>query len=688
MMGLIDQKREEGRMFGPGHFDLVIIDEAHRSVYERYGAIFDYFDSLLVGLTATPKDEISRNTYELFDLEQGMPTDAYSLDKAVADEYLVPPKAIFVPLKFPREGIKYDELSDEEKDQWDMLEWDEDDPPESVDSTAINQWLFNTDTVDKVLAHVMTNGIKVAGGDRLGKTILFAKNQRHAEFIEERFNINYPHLTGHFARIITHKTEYAQSLIDDFSTKDKDPHIAITVDMLDTGIDVPEVVNLVLFKLVRSKTKIWQMLGRGTRLCEDIFGPGLDKECFYVFDFCQNLEFFSEDIPGTEASAGRSLNERLFALRFDLIRAIDERADLNVAAGFGEAKEDFIGAGDPPLLTAVRSEAIQVLQDYVGAMSIDNFVVRQNRRLVAKYQKPESWQTLNDTTRDELLESVAPLPSGARRDSEEAKRFDVLMFSLELALLKSSKAFTNLRKKLVEIAVALEAQAAIPVVAAQMELIQDIQSDEWWEGITVPILDLTRKRLRLLVQHVGKTERAIVYTNFEDELGEGMDVALPQVGEVDYARFKKKARHFLLEHMDNIALQKLRHGRPLTATDIEQLQAILVSEGVGTDAELEKAIELNKGLGRFLRSLVGLDRAAVSEAFSAFVGGTTATKAQIEFIDMVIEHLMEKGTMDPGLLYESPFIDVAPTGPEKVFDLQRTSQIIRLIEQFNESAAV
>lgn len=687
MMGLIDQKRDEGRLFGPGHFDLVIIDEAHRSVYERYGAIFDYFDSLLVGLTATPKDEVSRNTYELFDLEQGVPTDAYPLDKAVADEYLVPPRAISVPLKFPREGIRYDELSDEEKDQWDMLEWDEDEPPESVDSAAINQWLFNTDTVDKVLAHVMTNGLKVAGGDRLGKTILFAKNQRHAEFIEERFNINYPNLAGHFARIITHKTEYAQSLIDDFSTKDKDPHIAITVDMLDTGIDVPEVVNLVLFKLVRSKTKFWQMLGRGTRLCEDLFGPGMDKECFYVFDFCQNLEFFSEDIPGTEASAGRSLNERLFALRFDLIRAIDEQIGIDAATGFEEEKDEYTGEGEPPALKTVRDEAMQVLRDYVGAMSTDNFVVRQNRRLVEKYQKPESWQTLSDAKRDELLESLAPLPSGVKGDSEEAKRFDVLMFSLELALLKGSKAFSSLRRKLVEIAAALEAQGAIPVVAAQMELIQDIQSDGWWEGITVPILDLSRKRLRSLVQHVEKTERAIVYTHFEDELGEGVDIALPQVGEVDYARFKRKARHFLLEHMDNIALQKLRHGKPLTPIDIAQLQAMLVSEGVGTDAELEKAIELNEGLGRFIRSLVGLDRAAVSDAFSAFVAGTTATKPQIEFIDMIIEHLTEKGTMDPGLLYESPFTDIAPTGPERVFDLQRTSQLIKAIEQFNESAA-
>ena len=209
-------------------------------MFQKYRAIFDYFDSLLVGLTATPKDEVDRNTYSLFDLENGVPTDAYGLDEAVRDGFLVPPKAVSVPLKFQREGIKYDDLSEEDKDQWDALEWDEDgDVPDRVEAEAVNKWLFNKDTVDKVLEHLMTRGLTVAGGDRLGKTILFAKNQAHADFIAERFNANYPHYKGEFARVITFKTEYAQSLIDNFSAKDKAPHIAISVDMLDTGIDIP-----------------------------------------------------------------------------------------------------------------------------------------------------------------------------------------------------------------------------------------------------------------------------------------------------------------------------------------------------------------------------------------------------------------------------------------------------------------
>ncbi|MHC5932035.1 type I restriction endonuclease subunit R, partial [Nostoc sp.] len=326
MMGLIDDTRDGQRRFGAGHFDLIIIDEAHRSVFQKYRTIFNYFDSLLLGLTATPKDEIDRNTYGLFDLENNVPTDAYQLEDAVSDGFLVPPKAVSVPLKFQRQGINYNELSEAEREEWDALEWDDEgNAPERVEAEAVNKWLFNQDTVDKVLAHLMTRGLKVAGGDRLGKTIIFAKNQDHANFIGERFNLNYPHFKGEFARVITFKTTYPQTLIDSFSNKDKEPHIAISVDMLDTGIDVPEVVNLVLFKLVRSKTKFWQMLGRGTRRCPDLFGIGEDKQFFYLFDYCQNLEFFQHNPETTDAPIGKSLGKQLFTARLELITELDKK---------------------------------------------------------------------------------------------------------------------------------------------------------------------------------------------------------------------------------------------------------------------------------------------------------------------------------------------------------------------------
>jgi type I restriction enzyme R subunit len=689
MMNLIDGKQDGRAKFGPGHFDLIVIDEAHRSVYQRYRAIFEYFDSFLVGLTATPKDEIDKNTYSLFDLEDGVPTDAYSLDEAVADGFLVPPKAISVPLKIVRAGLRYDDLSEDEKDQWDMLEWGEDEIPDSVEAAEVNQRLFNQDTVDLVIAHLMQNGVKVEGGDRLGKTIIFAKNQKHAQYIEQRFNIAYPNLAGHFARVITYETgAYAQTLIDDFSKKNAAPHIAISVDMLDTGIDVPEVVNLVFFKPVRSKTKFWQMMGRGTRLCRDLFGPGQDKEFFRVFDYCQNLEFFGANPELKEANTTKSLSERLFASRLDLVRALDEKHDKTPEIAEKSAAPYKASDGQAAALSEadIQADALKTLQETVAGLNLDNFIVRRHRRAVEKYREPAAWNKIDDDKRKELVDEIAPLPSAKGFGTEEAKRFDLLMFSLELALLKGSKRFDTLRKQLIEIASALASQTGIPAIAQQAELIEDIQTDHWWEGITVPLLELVRLRLRELVQHIEKSRKAIVYSNFADEIGEGTELGLPQVGETDFARFKMKARHFLKAHENHIVLHKLRQGKPLTPTDLGELEKMLLGAGIGEAGDIERARKTSHGLGRFVRSLVGLDRAAVSAAFGDFLSDGTASAAQIEFINMVIEHLTDQGVMDPALLYEPPFTDIAPTGPEKVFDEKRTARLFAQIEAINNSA--
>ena len=687
MMNLIEGKQDGKVKFGPGHFDLIVIDEAHRSVYQRFRAIFEYFDSFLVGLTATPKDEIDKNTYSLFDLEDGVPTDAYSLDEAIADEVLVPPVAISVPLKIVRSGLRYDELNDDEKDMWDSLEWGEEDIPDSVEAAEVNKRLFNEDTVDKVIAHLMENGVKVEGGDRLGKTIIFAKNQAHALFIEKRFNAAYPHLAGHFARVITYESgAYAQTLIDEFSKKNANPHIAISVDMLDTGIDVPEVVNLVFFKQVRSKTKFWQMMGRGTRLCPDLFGPGQHKEFFRVFDYCQNLEFFGANPELKEASAAKSLSERLFAARLDLIGALDNKQGKPDGFAAGEQTPYQADEDAAPSEADIRADALKTLQETVTGLNPDNFIVRQHRRAVEKFAKPEAWATLDPATRDELVKEIAPLPSALQLGTEEAKRFDLLMFSLELALLKGTKRFVTLKKQLIEIASALEEQTGIPAIAQRAALLEEIQTDQWWERITIPLLELVRLRLRDLVQHIERSKKAVVYSNFGDEIGDGVEHELPQIGAVDFARFKRKARHFLKAHENHLALHKLRHGRPLTATDLGELEKMLLDAGIGEAGDIERAREVSQGFGRFVRSLVGLDRAAVTDAFGDFLDSGTASAAQIEFINMVVDHLTAQGIMDPALLYESPFIDVAPTGPDDLFGEERVTKLFAKIETLNESA--
>jgi type I restriction enzyme, R subunit len=677
MMGLINVTRDGHRRFGAGHFDLVVIDEAHRSVFQKYKAIFDYFDSLLVGLTATPKEDIDHNTYGLFDLERGVPTDAYSLEEAVKDKFLVPPKSVSVPVKFHREGISYDDLSEEEKEQWDAKDWDEDgEVPTYVEPPAVNKWLFNEDTVDKVLEHLMTHGQKVAGGDRIGKTIIFAKNQDHARYIAERFDINYPHLKGHFARVITFETTYAQSLIDDFSIKEKPPHIAISVDMLDTGIDVPEVVNLVFFKMVRSKTKFWQMVGRGTRLCPDLFGPGQHKKFFYIFDYCGNLEFFKANPDTADGAAGESLSKRLFKTRLELIGALDKTTHSLRAEAATPAPE-----------TELRKETAECLRGEVAAMNLDNFVIRPKRRLVEAYAKAEAWAALSDEARRELAGEVAGLPTELPSEPEEAKRFDLLMLRLQLAVLNVEPAFERLRDQVKEIAGLLEEKDSIPMVRAQLPLIQEVQSDEWWQDVTAPMLELVRRRLRDLVQFIEKAHRTIVYTDFKDELGAETVVELPGLaGADDFEKFRAKARAFLREHQDNVAVRKLRTNAPLTASDLAELERMLAENGVGGVAEIERAKTESHGLGLFIRSLVGLDREAAKLALASFLAGKTLGSNQIEFVDMIVNHLTEHGVMDASLLYESPFTDIAPHGPEGIFTARQVNELVSILSGIRAAA--
>ncbi|HXI13236.1 MAG TPA: DEAD/DEAH box helicase family protein [Thermoanaerobaculia bacterium] len=690
IMGLIDETRDGQRRFGPGHFDLVIIDEAHRSVYKKYGAIFEYFDSLLVGLTATPKDEVDRDTYKLFDLERGVPTDAYDLEDAVKDGFLVPAKPVAVPLKFHQQGITYNDLSDEEKEEWDEIEWDDTgQAPARVEAGAINKWLFNEDTVDKVLAHLMTRGIKVAGGDRLGKTIIFAKNHDHALYIAERFDANYPKYKGSFARVIDFQITYVQSLIDEFSKVKKSPHLAISIDMLDTGIDIPEVVNLVFFKVVRSKTKFWQMVGRGTRLSPNLFGPGQDKEFFYLFDYCDNLAFFGQSAEGTEGSSGESLGVRLFTYRLDLIGELDQRfASHGVAVVEGLAAdfdEPYTGFAGEYLL---RHDVAAALHAEVAAMNVENFVVRPKRRLVEIYSRSESWTRLSPAARAELAHEIAGLPSELPAEEEEAKRFDLLMLRLQLARLRGDHGFVRLSAQLRGIAGLLEEKVNIPMVREQLPLILDIQSDEWWQDVSLPMFENVRKKLRSLVALIEKKDRRIVYTDFEDDMGPEVEVELQAFTSAgDFERFRAKARQFLQAHDDHITVKKLRTNKPLTPSDLAELERMLTDNGLGTAEDVERARATSQSLGLFVRSLVGLDRAAAKGAFAGFLSGKTLNANQIEFVNLIIDHLTEKGSMAVSLLYESPYTDYSPRGVEGVFESHDVTQIFSILEDIRKSAA-
>ncbi|WP_341578588.1 DEAD/DEAH box helicase family protein [Microbacterium schleiferi] len=668
VMNLIDAGDDNLRRFGPGYFDLIVVDEAHRSIYNRYGEIFDYFDALVVGLTATPRADIDHNTYRLFELDDGVPTDAFELDDAIAGGFLVPPRARVIDLGFMSRGIRYADLSDEEREQWDALEWQDGDIPDEVDAAVLNRWLFNEDTVDKVLEILVDEGQYVQGGDVLGKTIIFAKNQKHAEFIQERFDANFPEQRGQTAAIITHASgPYVQDLIDRFSTPGAKPHIAISVDMLDTGIDIPDVVNLVFFKPVHSQTKYWQMVGRGTRLRPDLYGPGKPKTDFIIFDVCGNIEYFNADIPEASGHRTVSVSERAFLARLRLLGLLAGRDDTDAA----------------PL----RDQLATRLHAAVGGMNRQNFLVRKHLRAVDRFTPAQAWQHFTPADVDGAA-ALAGLPTASETDTDEAaKRFDLLLLEAQVAVAGGDPVPQLIVARVGDVAAALLQRRGIPAVDQQAALLSAITDPEWWDAASLTYLESVRIGLRGLVRLIDASGQHPMYTDFVDTIAERRDIDIVRVMPgLDRRAFREKVLGFLEGHRDNLALRKLRTGRELTSVDLAELEAILVSVG-GVDAgQLRAQADEARGLGRLIRSIVGLDRSAAEAALGDFVAASGFTHRQHVFVDLIVEQLTIAGYLDPRRLYEDPFTGVASEGPDALFTEAQVTELIERLHQLDESA--
>ena len=633
MMNCIDAIEDaEGKLFTVGHFDLVICDEAHRSIYNKYRDIFTYFDAPLVGLTATPKDEIDKNTYALFDLGNGAPTYGYELAQAVRDGYLCDFVSVETTLKFIQQGIVYDELTDEEKEEYEAKFADENgDVPECVMPSALNEWVFNEDTIRKVLNTLMTDGLKIDYGSKIGKSIIFAKNHTHAEKILEIFNREYPHLYG-YAKVIDNYMTYAQSAIDEFSDPQKLPQIAISVDMLDTGIDVPEVLNLVFFKKVMSKGKFWQMIGRGTRLSPGLI-DGKDKDKFYIFDFCGNFEFFRMSKGNANASA-RSLQGALFSLKAQMAFKL----------------QDAVYKTDE--LSAFRQTLVDDMVRKVSELNQDNFAVKQHLKFVELYTSPNRYQSLSYEDTLMMQQELAPLLL-PEPDDPKALRFDALLYGMELAHL-AGLPYNRAHHDLLQKADALSKIANVPEIAAQSALLEKILHTDYVENTGVDELEKIRKALRDLMKYITN-EQSAYETGFGDEIL-SIEWKQSELENDDLQNYKMRAEFYVRQHQNELAIAKLKMNVPLTDSDITQLEEILWSE-VGTKQDYEAEYG-KKPLGEFIREIVGLDMNAAKEAFSAYLTNVNLDSRQIYFVNQIVEYIVHNGMMkDMSILQEAPFID-------------------------------
>lgn len=687
MMGLIDRSHEEeSRFYGVGHFDLVIIDEAHRSIYKKYQAIFEYFDALFLGLTATPKHSIDKNTYEVFGLADKSPTDAYTFQEAVDNKHLKPYHTKEVPTKFLREGIKYDELSDEEKEEFEqeILDGEEATGNEWISSSELNTWLFNKPTAIKTLRYVLEHGIKKRGGDELGKTIIFAKNRKHAQFLKDTFlELDKEQFGNDYVKVITHSEPKAKEFINRFCDEEKErlPQIVISVDMMDTGIDAPSCVNLVFYKPVKSYAKFWQMIGRGSRLRPDLFGPGQDKTHFLIFDLCGNFEFFSENPEGIETSAQKSLTEILFGLRLRLAEYLKSN----------QFKDD-------DTLLSFRTELLDDLYKDIATLDLERFDVKMKLEIVHEFgnDNREIWNHLSKRDVKRIEDDLAPLVKPQKGDTDLARYYDKLLYTLITKRLETpnSEAYVNSFMipitKVVGTSRKLLKKTTIPAVKSKEALIKLPLEEDFWKVEGIVHLEKLRKGVRGLVKYIDPEDQRYVTTDFADYIIEDqiktskfLDTETPEHSS-PFQNNVHRLEQLIRENANHITIARIRKGEAITQIELKALEDILFKGGIDKQV-IEKELGSQFSLVKFIISLMGLSSEKVDEAFAKFTNDYQLNAVQIQFLDTIKKFLTTNGKIEPSKLYDAPFKNYHSMGIDGVFTEQQADVIFKIVENFNQA---
>ena len=642
MIGYLDADKKN---FSIGRFDLIIIDEAHRSVFGKYTAILDYFDALMVGLTATPRDDVDRSTYELFGLDNE-PNFAYELAEAIDDKYLVNFAVLNRTSKHLREGIKYKSLTDAQKTQLeDIWKYEaaqsgngSDPTPRDIRSSEILKYIYNQKTIDLVLEDLMTTGLTVNGGDTIGKTIIFAHNHEHAVKIVERFQNQYPEFGSDFCVLIDNQVTKAQDLINSFEVRGKMPQIVVSVDMMDTGIDVPDVLNLVFFKQVRSKIKFWQMIGRGTRKSPDVHGEGLDKQFFNIYDWCGNFDFFDVTPEGAPQEQTNSVTERLFNLRVDMAVALQS----------AQYQQN-------PFARALHDDIKKILRNQVRALSDQNITVRRHWEVVDKFRKEESWVCLSEIDALDLKGQIAPIIIRSITDNS-ALRFDILILNIQLAQVLPDHQASKSMACVTDIVKSLQEKASIQQVKNKISVINEVAHPNFWKGVTLDKLEKVRIELRDLVQFIKGDKKRNFTINIPDiiEYKDAPEHTLPTL------TYKERVIDYISNHRNHPVLEKIHSMQQLSPADILALEQICWKE-LGTKEEYQNYIKrggmiCGDSVAAFIRSIIKIDRTKALELYSKFLNNSPLNPEQEEYVKCVLDYVCSNGDISPAVLYkEEPF---------------------------------
>ena len=660
--------------FDVGFFDLIIADESHRSVYKKFRTIFQHFDALEVGLTATPVRFIERNTYGLFGCEDRDPTSHFSFEDAInaKPSFLVPFRVMAVSTQFSRGGFRYAQMNPEQQTQ---LE-DQEPLAEQVDyeSQDIDKHFFNRDTTRLIWRSLMENGIREATGSHVGKTIVFARSHVHAVHLADVFSEIYPQYGSAFCRVIDNKEPKADQLIDDFKNPENELTIAISVDMLDTGIDVPEVVNLVFAKPVKSYVKFWQMIGRGTRLRKDLFGAGRDKTEFLIFDHWSNFWFFDEEYKEKQPSPQKSLLQHIFEARIELAQAALDKMDQDVFQGV----------------------AGLIIGDVRAVRDTNAIDARDKWRELEMLADGERVHHFAAATQADLLSIAAPLQHlRSIRGDEDAYRFDLLMTRLELELVRGgpdAPKVQDLRAR-VEEAVELLAKNQNPV-KAKADSIKQVRSKEFWATVQVHELEGIRRELRGIMkyQQFAPTTRVAPQVFDVTDTEFTAEAYIPRLEGLDLVEYKRRVEAVLHGHFaENPVLQRIRAGKAVRDDELEDLAKLVLE--VDDKANVKHLAghdpETRRSLLAVFRGLVGLDAAAVEQTFMAFVHKhPRLSSQQLRFLQVLQNYIAQNGGIEIERLYEPPFTTIHAESMDGIFtDPTDVDELLAILSIFEPRRA-